>query len=93
MRMDLLQASSAWWVGYRKCQPRTDSDLADVREKLYRPRGFIGYHLGCDGESAVAAFHKEISRNLTELCCEDDERSREAGRNTLIKLAEYGKSS
>jgi len=91
-RVDGFSPSKFYLVNkISKYQHYTDSDLADMREKLYHPSNLIGGHMSCDDESAVAEFHNEISRNLTELCCEDDARSREAGLNTLIKLAVYSK--
>jgi hypothetical protein len=73
-----------------KHQPHIDSDTADVREKLYSTGDLISGHAECNNESAVTTLHKAISEKLTELCGDEDWRSRNAGMEALLKFAGYG---
>ena len=72
-----------------KYEHHTDNDLADIREKLYSPRGLVDGRTDGNNESAVTGFHKVISKELTELCGDDDVRSRGAGVEIILKLAVY----
>jgi hypothetical protein len=74
-----------------QCEYPADNDLADIREKLYSPKGLVYDHVGTNDESAVTAFHKEISKKLVKLCGDGDKRSIEIGVEIILKLVGYSK--